>query len=251
MSGQPAKPEVGLPPDADWRASMLDAIRGHLAASAGSGASSHAAAERAAPPPASDQAAGAAPPESQATMVRRFAQAVESVAGHAVWVRDVDEAAAVVLSVLERHQCRRVVVSDAPLVRQVIAAAKPDAEIVEEPDRPALFACDAGITSAQWAVAETGTLVLDSDAERHRLASLVPPVHIALVEATAIRGTLGEVIAALAARGTGGMSRAVTCITGPSRTSDIELTLAIGVHGPGQLHVVVIGGQGDRDEHER
>jgi L-lactate utilization protein LutC len=103
-----------------------------------------------------------------------------------------------------------------------------------------VFACQVGVTSAQWAIAETGTLVLDSDAERHRLASLVPPVHIALVPADRVRPTIGSVLRELAGRGPDRLARCVTFITGPSRTSDIELTLAIGVHGPGELHVLVI-----------
>jgi L-lactate dehydrogenase complex protein LldG len=79
--------------------------------------------------------------------------------------------------------------------------------------------------------------VLDSAAERHRLVSLVPPVHIAIISASKIRETLGEVLALL--RSAGEISPAVTFITGPSRTADIELTLAIGVHGPQELYVIV------------
>jgi L-lactate dehydrogenase complex protein LldG len=97
-------------------------------------------------------------------------------------------------------------------------------------------------------VAETGTLVLESDAERHRLASLVPTAHVALVEARRVRQTLGEVLLDIDGRNDGGgegLSRAVTFITGPSRTSDIELTLAIGVHGPAELYVIIIEGEGN------
>jgi L-lactate dehydrogenase complex protein LldG len=108
-----------------------------------------------------------------------------------------------------------------------------------------LFDCDLGVTGAQWGVAETGTLVLESDAERHRLASLVPSAHVAVIESRNVRQTLGEVLQAINDRGAGGLSRAVTFITGPSRTSDIELTLAIGVHGPAELYVVVIEGIGN------
>ena len=107
---------------------------------------------------------------------------------------------------------------------------------LENADKAALFACDAGVTGAQYGIAETGTLVLESHQERHRLASLVPPVHIALLEAVNLRQTLGEVLALLDKD----LSRVVTFITGPSRTSDIELTLAIGVHGPAELYVIVI-----------
>ncbi len=111
------------------------------------------------------------------------------------------------------------------------------AEIAVDPGVEELFACDVGICTAQAAIAETGTLMLDSEAERHRLVSLLPPVHIAIVEAASIRLTLGEVLAAVEQRHP--LSPTVTFITGPSRTADIELTLAIGVHGPQELYVIV------------
>ena len=110
---------------------------------------------------------------------------------------------------------------------------------LDAPNQSELFDCDMGITTAQWAIAETGTLVLESERERHRLASLVPPVHVAIVEAGRIRRTMAEALE-LIKNADVGLSRTVTFITGPSRTSDIELTLAIGVHGPGELHVIVI-----------
>jgi L-lactate dehydrogenase complex protein LldG len=80
-------------------------------------------------------------------------------------------------------------------------------------------------------------LVLDSSVERNRLVSLVPPVHIAILHASQIFMTLGETLSAL--QGGDEISPAITFITGPSRTADIELTLAIGVHGPQELYVIV------------
>ncbi len=107
-----------------------------------------------------------------------------------------------------------------------------------------LFDCDLGITGAQWAVAETGTLVLEAEGERHRLASLVPPAHVALVGAGRVRETLGEVLRSLCENGREALSRTVTFVTGPSRTSDIELTLVIGAHRPGEHYVMIIEGEG-------
>jgi L-lactate dehydrogenase complex protein LldG len=103
-----------------------------------------------------------------------------------------------------------------------------------------IFKFDVGISTAQAAIAETGTLVLDSARERHRLVSLVPPVHIAIIDASSIFETLGEALAFI--HQTNDISPAVTFITGPSRTADIELTLAIGVHGPQELFVIVNAG---------
>ncbi len=153
-------------------------------------------------------------------------------------------AAEVVRQIVEQRDAKRVAVSDSALAARVSGLAALNAEVVENADAELLFDCDLGITGAQWGVAETGTLVLESDAERHRLASLIPAAHVAIVEARNVRHTLGEVMRAIVDKGEGGLSRAITFITGPSRTSDIELTLAIGVHGPAELYVVVIGGEG-------
>lgn len=103
--------------------------------------------------------------------------------------------------------------------------------------RSDLFKSEVGITSAQAGIAETGTLVLDSSAERNRLVSLVPPTHIAILAASRIYQTLTETLAALQSGDE--VSPAITFITGPSRTADIELTLAIGVHGPQELYVII------------
>ena len=100
-----------------------------------------------------------------------------------------------------------------------------------------LFEVEVGITYAQAGIAETGTLVLDSSVERNRLVSLVPPVHIATLNASQIYMTLSETLTAL--QSSEEVSPAITFITGPSRTADIELTLAIGVHGPQELYVIV------------
>ena len=105
------------------------------------------------------------------------------------------------------------------------------------PSASEIFSFDVGITTAQAAIAETGTLILESLDERHRLVSLVPPVHIAIIDASKIVRTLGEALTLL--RQAKEISPAVTFITGPSRTADIELTLTIGVHGPQELYVIV------------
>jgi L-lactate dehydrogenase complex protein LldG len=122
----------------------------------------------------------------------------------------------------------------------VLRRLLPFDDVAVAPNAGDVFQFDVGITTAQAAIAETGTLVLDSARERNRLVSLVPPVHIAIVDASSIFQTLGEALAFI--HQDGNISPAVTFITGPSRTADIELTLAIGVHGPQELYVIVNDG---------
>lgn len=104
--------------------------------------------------------------------------------------------------------------------------------------REALFdAVDAGFTGCRGAIAETGTLVLWPDEREPRLLSLVPPIHLALLDAESIRATFAELLDAQA--WSRGMPTNALLITGPSKSADIEQTLTYGVHGPKELVVLV------------
>jgi L-lactate utilization protein LutC len=98
---------------------------------------------------------------------------------------------------------------------------------------------DVGITSADYALADTGTLVMIASPQEARLVSLLPPAHIAVVPRDRILTGLDELftLAPLPADATSSM----VLITGPSRTADIEQILVRGVHGPGQITVVIAG----------
>ncbi len=96
---------------------------------------------------------------------------------------------------------------------------------------------DVGVTHAWRGVAETGTVVLRSEAGR--VAGLLPPVHLVFLAVDDLRPGLTELYADAAAGD--GLPAALVQITGPSRTADIEMTLVTGVHGPGEVHVIVIG----------
>jgi L-lactate utilization protein LutC len=155
-----------------------------------------------------------------ASVVQVFKQNLEAVDGDCIIVRDQTEVEEAVKRIT---QGRRSATSSSELA-------------IND-----LFELDVGITKAQAAIAETGTLVLDSSLERNRLVSLIPPAHIAILDASRIYATLSETLAALQTNGE--LSPAITFITGPSRTADIELTLTIGVHGPQELYVIVNEGQ--------
>jgi len=103
--------------------------------------------------------------------------------------------------------------------------------------RDAQASAEVGITGADAAIAETGSLVLLSGEGKPRAASLLPPTHLAIVRRSDLYASMGEFFAAHA----DAIARAACCtfVTGPSRTADIELTLTLGVHGPGAVIVVV------------
>jgi L-lactate dehydrogenase complex protein LldG len=178
------------------------------------------------------------------SLVGLFSENLAAVDGHCVIVNGELEIVDALNSIIGQVQktklrARRIALSDDAVVERLarLIAAEVE-EIAVTPDAAALFGYDVGITRVQAAIAETGTLVLDSASERHRLVSLLPPVHIAIVDASQICLTLGEALSALR-RDTEEVSPTITFVTGPSRTADIELTLAIGVHGPQELYVIV------------
>lgn len=107
----------------------------------------------------------------------------------------------------------------------------------------ALEPVQACITSVDAAIAESGTMLVASGAGRGRLASLLPPLHIALLPVDRIARTLPEAWDRMRRRFGNGLFRDrsnVVMITGPSRTADIELSLTLGVHGPRDVHAIVI-----------
>jgi L-lactate dehydrogenase complex protein LldG len=176
------------------------------------------------------------------SIIEMFQQHLELVGGHCIVVANESDAAQALgqtISALRSQTPARIALSDSPVISRLIEAANLPVEIQVTPDQLELFQYDAGVTMAQAAIAETGTLVLESDFERHRLVSLVPPVHIAIVNAEDICRTLGEAFERLRRGPKESLSRVVTFITGPSRTADIELTLTVGVHGPKELHVIL------------
>ena len=110
--------------------------------------------------------------------------------------------------------------------------------------RQAMIDAGIGITGADYAVAETGSVVILPRAGLSRLVSLAPPVHLALVRPQDVVDTLDDIflLRRLAYYRNGrDMGSYLNFITGPSRTADIEQTLVVGVHGPKEVHMVILG----------
>ncbi len=95
----------------------------------------------------------------------------------------------------------------------------------------------ASLTAARGAIAETGSLILWPDAQEPRLMSLVPPLHIVLLQAHSIHATLIDAMAA--ENWAAGLPANALLISSPSKTADIQQTLAYGAHGPKELVVLL------------
>jgi L-lactate utilization protein LutC len=127
----------------------------------------------------------------------------------------------------------RDVIQQWPALGEVLSRALPDSGT----DDDRLFEAQAGVTSAEWGIAETGSIVCRSGSDRSRLASLVPPLHLAILDTRRLLPDLCDLFSVV---GPEWVSSCVSLITGPSKTADLEGVLVTGMHGPGRLHVVLV-----------
>ncbi len=161
-------------------------------------------------------------------------------------VQQIDTAAAAaehVLSIVRAAGASRVLVApEAIPARSAIVAQLESAGLtfIDPDDSDAAFDAEVGITGARLAVAETGSLALDSGPVQRRMASLAVSIHIAILRTDQIVADLIDWAEAI-----GSQPPANTVlITGPSKTADIELVLVTGVHGPKEVHVVLLEAEG-------
>ncbi len=189
--------------------------------------------------------------------LERFREEFERVAGVFHRVRTAAEVAPTVVAIARERSVSEVVAWDpaslgldlrAPLAHAGIAVASIARDDVGEGPRARHRAEAAraglGVTGVDFALAETGTLILLSGAGRPRTTSLLPATHVAVFDRRRLLESLEQVgimLEALHADPARALSAAViNFITGPSRTADIELTLTRGVHGPKEVHAIFV-----------
>ncbi len=130
---------------------------------------------------------------------------------------------------------------------QVPADPKKIVRLAREKMRQNFIEADIGVSGANLAVAETGTLVIISNEGNARLVTSLPPVHIALLTTEKFVQSLEQaatLIKALTTASSGNkLTSYVSFISGPSRTTDIEKELVIGAHGPEELHIIILDNQ--------
>ena len=108
--------------------------------------------------------------------------------------------------------------------------------------REQAITADIGITGVDYVIAETGSCVLLPRKGVSRVISLLPPVHIAVVQTGQVLPSLDELFTLRRQEFmTGDIGSYLNIITGPSRSADIEYQLVTGVHGPGEVHMILLG----------
>ncbi|HEX2044561.1 MAG TPA: LUD domain-containing protein [Gaiellaceae bacterium] len=120
------------------------------------------------------------------------------------------------------------------LVERFVANAEAAGFHVHRGEAPALAGAE--VSEAAYGLADTGSVVLAASPGEPRARSLLPDVHVSLLREDRILPGLPELFATLGAD----LPSALAIVTGPSRSADIEQTLTVGVHGPGEVHVVLL-----------
>jgi L-lactate dehydrogenase complex protein LldG len=162
-----------------------------------------------------------------------FVQNFEKLAGKALVVRNTSDVLSALAPLLEG---KTIVASNAPFLRTcgITESGLTDRQRLTE----ACATADIGITSVDYALAATGTLVMLASPREARLISLLPPVHIAIIPRSKIIANLDELLSILPKPAE--QTSSMVLITGPSRTADIEQILVRGVHGPGEIHAIIV-----------
>jgi L-lactate dehydrogenase complex protein LldG len=212
--------------------------------------------------PPTSTLAGVLPPIPPGELLPKFEAELTSVAGVPHRAASRQELEELLRVILFQAKADSVVLSRNPLLKQLGLEAQfrdskmsvtvwpatedgalPAAETSHGAFAKASFAANVGITGVDFALAETGSLVVTSWTEGAQLASLAPPVHVALYRASQLVATLDEALERLrvaCASREAAWGRSVVFITGTSRTADIEQILIRGVHGPGEVHVILV-----------
>ncbi len=167
-----------------------------------------------------------------------FVQKLENLAGKAMVVREPADVVPALAGILDG---KRVVASNAPFLETCGLTRLPQVQSGFTGGQALRAACaeaDIGITSADYALAETGTFVMISSPKEARMVSLLPPVHIAVLPRSRILANLDELLGVLPLPAE--QTSSMVLITGPSRTADIEQILIRGVHGPGEVYAVIV-----------
>lgn len=178
------------------------------------------------------------PQWTTAERVERFCKAFEALAGKPVVVDNRDAARRYVEQIVAG---RTAIASNAPILADcdITSLAGVESGFTDAAAmRPLCSSAAVGITSADYAFADTGTLVMLSSPHEARLVSLLPPTHVAVIPASRILANLDELLALLPRPAE--QTSSMVLITGTSRTADIEQILVRGVHGPGEIHAVIV-----------
>ena len=176
-----------------------------------------------------------------------FKQEVESVGGKPYFINSREEALSSLSEISERFQKTKVAITNSVpefikkhFHHQTYEILKPK---YKDDNRESIKEAKIGITSCDWAISETGTIVIFSNENQPRLFSLLPEIHICILFESQILTHLSELpnkVKNILLSNKAIPPSCINLITGPSRSADIALTPIKGVHGPKELHILIL-----------
>ncbi len=178
----------------------------------------------------------------------RFLEELEALGGHGRRVGSVDEAREYVLALAREREAKLLVRWDVDELNELgvdgpLGEAGVEVAVWRELEdfREVAGKADIGLSTARWAIAETGSLVLEHGPGKGRTVTLLPPTHVAVVPVDRVLRTVPEAIGKYTGGEAGDLPANVSFHTGPSRSGDIEMSIFVGMHGPGDVHVILVG----------
>ena len=183
---------------------------------------------------------GGETPEERLALLRANLEKLRAVVHQAP---DLTAASEYLFTIARERDWHRVAWHPHPLVEPLLAGVPCATYRVTagDFDKNALEACDAGITSCEALVAQTGSILVSSATSGGRAVSILPHVHVVVATCDQIVATLADALHAAKERHEGRMPSMLSFITGPSRTGDIERILVLGAHGPKELILILVG----------
>jgi L-lactate dehydrogenase complex protein LldG len=180
-------------------------------------------------------------------LIDQLMQEVRKISGNAEFIENEQAIREFIIGLIEERSFSSFTIWESDLLQRLhlcrdlqnkgLNFASPD-------NKEEMAKADVGITEADFAIADSGTLVLIAHERQPRSVSLIPPIHIAIVKASLILRNINDLFTQLSdsiseKSSIDEITSCMTFITGPSRTADIELNLTLGVHGPKEIFVLV------------
>ena len=181
--------------------------------------------------------------------VSKFGTQVKSVGGHFEHIPDIKDASAYITKIALARNAKRIVLTDdflsfeayTELAKNGTVEATIYGRSSREDFYKAVRIAEIGVSSVDLAVAETGTLIISTTDESNRLVTALPEIHVAIVPSSKLVSTMKEAAEHISnALRKGREALTVSLISASSRTSDIADIVILGVHGPKELHVLLL-----------
>ena len=171
---------------------------------------------------------------SQQELEIEFAERFKTLQGRFVFCLDHTELTDQLNKLAGHNQWQKIFCKDEPLKKKL---AENNFNNYSYDD---LATCDAAITTCEWLVARTGSIVMTAAGAGGRTVSVYAPIHICIAYRSQLVYDIKDVLQQAKEKYAGNLPSLITFATGPSRTADIEKTLVVGVHGPKEVYVFLV-----------